>query len=381
MSYLFNSNNESSMVAALSGHVEHQNLAQLEQVYEMGRRIKPAPGLPSVLQQVIKMTQSTLGAAAASILLFRDNNQELYFEAATGPVSKSLRQVRLNAQYGIAGQVARTGKPLIVNDVVRSDKFHKVIDDTTGFTTRSLLCAPLMVSQKILGVIEVLNKRDGSSFGDGDLDTALAVANTAALAIENTRLHQTVLDAFKETVTSLAMAVDEKDVYTRGHSRRVMDYSMLAGSFLTLTPEETQALEFASALHDVGKISISAEILNKPGPLSPEEWRVIHEHPQRGAAIIQSVPFLEGAAGFILAHHERYDGEGYPNRQRGEDIPLGGRIIAVADAFDTMTTDRSYRTALSVDYATRELNRCSGSQFCPVAVKAFVSALRLRTSA
>ncbi len=375
MSYSLHNN---PMVVALSGRVQRDNFAQLGNVYEAGRKVTSFPGLSSVLEQVIKMTQSTLDAAAASILLFRDNNQELYFEAATGPVSTSLRQVRLNTQYGIAGQVARTGKPLIVNDVVRSEKFHKIIDDTTGFATRSLICAPLMVNRKILGVIEVLNKRDGSNFEDPDLETAVAVANTAALAIENTRLHQTVLDAFKETVLALSMAVDEKDVYTRGHSRRVMEYSMLAGSFLTLTSEETESLEFASALHDVGKLSISAEILNKPGSLSPEEWRVVHEHPQRGAVIIQTIPFLEEAAEYVRAHHERFDGEGYPNRLHGEDIPLGARVIAVADAFDTMTTDRSYRTALSVDYAIRELNRCSGSQFCPVAVKAFISGLRLR---
>ena len=366
------------MVTALSGRTQRDNFAQLGRIYEAGQKVSSFPGLSSVLEQVIKMTQSTLEAAAASILLFRDNNQELYFEAATGPVSKSLRQVRLNTQYGIAGQVARTGKPLIVNDVVRSEKFHKIIDDTTGFATRSLICAPLMVNRKILGVIEVLNKRDGSNFEDDDLETAVAVANTAALAIDNTRLHQTVLDAFKETVIALSMAVDEKDVYTRGHSKRVMEYSVLAGSFLTLTPEEAGSLEFAAVLHDIGKLSISAEILNKPGSLSPEEWRIVHEHPQRGAAIIQPISFLEEAAEYVRAHHERYDGEGYPGRIRGEDIPLGARVIAVADAFDTMTTDRAYRTALSVDYALRELNRCSGSQFCPVAVKAFVSGLRLR---
>ena len=368
------------MVAALSGRMERQNLLRLEHIYEAGRKLASAPEMSVVLEQVIKMTQATLDAAAASILLFRENNQDLYFEAATGPVSKSLRQVRLNTQYGIAGQVARTGKPLIVNDVVRSEKFHKMIDDTTGFTTRSLICAPLMVSHKILGVIEVLNKRDGTNFEDRDLETAVSVATTAALAIENTRLHQMVLEAFKETIVSLAMAVDEKDLHTRGHSRRVMEYSVLAGSFLTMTTEETQALEFASVLHDIGKMSISSDILNKPGPLNPEEWRIIHEHPQRGAAMIQGVPFLGDAAELIMSHHERYDGEGYPNRLRGEDIPLGARVIAVADAFDTMTTDRAYRTALSVDYALRELNRCAGSQFCPIAVKALISGLRLRST-
>lgn len=365
----------------LSGRVERENRVRLEQIHEAGRKLSSVPRMTQVLEQVIKMTQHTMGASAASILLFRDNNHELYFEAATGPVSKSLRQVRLSTQYGIAGQVARTGKPLIVNDVVRSEKFHKMIDDTTGFSTRSLLCAPLMVNHKILGVIEVLNKRDGTNFGDGDLEAAVSVANTAALAIENTRLHQMVLGAYKDTVIALANAVDEKDPYTRGHSRRVMEYSMLAGSFLSLSPEETEVLEFASVLHDIGKLTIDASVLTKPGTLSPAEWQLMHEHPERGAAILKGVPFLERTAEIVLAHHERYDGEGYPNRLRGEEIPIGARLIAVADAFDTMTTDRSYRTALSVECAVRELNRCSGNQFCPIAIKAFVSGLHLRTAA
>ncbi|MCJ7606056.1 MAG: GAF domain-containing protein [Dehalococcoidales bacterium] len=367
-------------LATLSGRVERENRVRLEQIYEAGKKIGSVPRLSQVLEQVIRMTQHTLGCSAASILLFRDNNHELYFEAATGPVSKTLRQVKLSTQYGIAGQVVRTGKPLIVNDVVRSEKFHKMIDDTTGFNTRSLLCAPLMVNHKIMGVIEVLNKRDGSNFEDADLEAAVSVANTAALAIENTRLHQTVLDAYKDTVISLALAVDEKDPYTRGHSRRVMEYSMLAGSFLSLSPEETEVLEFASVLHDIGKISIDTLVLSKPGTLSPAEWQIMHEHPGKGARILQEIPFLERAAEVVLAHHERYDGEGYPNRLQGEDIPMGARLIAVADAFDSMTTDRSYRTALSVDYAVRELNRGSGNQFCPICIKAFVSGLRLRTN-
>lgn len=364
----------------VSGRTERENRVRLEQIYENSRRSESVPRMTQVLEQVIRMTQQTLEVDAASILLFRDNNQELYFEAASGPVSKSLRQVRLSTQYGIAGQVARTGKPLIVNDVVRSENFHKIIDETTGFQTRSLLCAPLITNKKMLGVLEVLNKLDGSTFEEPDLVAAVAVANTAALTIENTRLHQTVLDAYKDTVMGLAAMVDVKDGYTRGHSRRVMEYTGLAASLLSMSAEEIETLQFASLLHDIGKINIDAAILNKSGMLSDDEWRIVRAHPEQGAAILREIAFLSNAADTVLYHHERFDGEGYPGGLVGEQIPMGARIIAVTDAFDTMTTDRAYRAAMSVDTAIKELHRFSGSQFCPTAVNAFVSGLRLRTN-
>lgn len=360
-----------------AGPIEADANAKPETIFEIDRSTGAITRLPQMLEQVIRMTQQTLKASAASILLFRNNDQELYFEVASGPVGKALRQVKLNTQYGIAGQVARTGKPLIVNDVSRSMNFHKMIDDTTGFNTKSLVCAPLSVNRQILGVIEVLNKRDGSVFGEQDLEAVVSVATAVAMAIENTRMHQTMLDAYKNTVKAMGAAVDAKDRYAKGHSQRVMEYAVKAGAVLCLGAEELSILEYAGMLHDVGKIAVDASILNKQGPLTPAEWEIMYEHPVVGADLLKEIPFLENASELVLSHHEKYDGKGYPNGYKGEDIPLGARLIAVAEAFDTMTTDRSYRSAMSIDEAVRELNNCSGSQFCPIAVKALMSGLRL----
>ncbi len=359
------------------GRISQTNVTQLEMLYEVNKKTR----LMDMLEQIIGMTQHMLNAEAASILLFRDNDQELYFEITSGPVGKALRQVKLNTQYGIAGQVARTGKPLIVNDVTRSANFHKIIDDTTGFNTKSLVCAPLSVRRKILGVLEVLNKRDGSVFGEDDMEAVVSVANTAAMAIENTKLHQTVLDAYKNTVITLAAAIDAKDHYMRGHSQRVMEYSLKAGATIYLAYDEMEALEYAGILHDIGKIAIDSAILNKPGPLSPGEWEIIRAHPVVGAELLKEIPFLEKASELVLYHHERYDGTGYPDGLRGEEIPMGARLIAVADAFDCMTIESSYRAALTTESAVKELNDCSGSQFCPRAVKALISGLRLNPQA
>lgn len=353
--------------------VEKNNLARLEVLYETNKKTR----LMDMLEQIINMTQYMLNAEAASILLFRNNDHELYFEVASGPVGRVLRQVKLNTQYGIAGQVVRTGKPLIVNDVTRSANFHKIIDDTTGFNTKSLVCAPLTVHRKILGVIEVLNKRDGSLFGEEDMESVISVANTAAMAIENTRLHDTVLDAYKDTVTALSAAIDTKDSHMRGHSQRVMEYSLKAGTALYFSPEELENLEYASLLHDIGKIAVDSSILNKPGPLTAGEWEIMRAHPVIGAELLKGIPFLEKASELVLYHHEKYDGTGYPDGLKGEEIPMGARIIAVADAFDTMTIDSSYRGALSVEKTVAELNNCVGSQFCPKAVKALIAGMHL----
>jgi HD-GYP domain-containing protein (c-di-GMP phosphodiesterase class II) len=362
---------------ALLGPGEEAGEVKPELTPALSRKARAVPHLAQMLEQVIKMAQTVLGVEAASILLFRDNDQELYFEAASGPVSKVLKQVKLNSQYGIAGQVARTGKPLIVNDVTRSENFHKMIDNTTGFTTKSLLCAPLIVRHRILGVIEVLNKLDGTSFEEKDLDIVLSVAATTAQAIENTRLHQTILDTFKNTITTIVSAIDAKDPSMRGHSQRVTEYTLLAGTYFSLTAEEMETLEYASMLHDIGKIAIDAEILNKPKPLTPEEWDIVYQHPAIGANLLKEIPFLENAAEIVLYHHERYDGEGYPEGLKGEEIPLGARLVAVANAFDTMTIDRPYRPAMPIEQSIKELKNGSGTQFCPEAVKALISGLHL----
>jgi HD-GYP domain-containing protein (c-di-GMP phosphodiesterase class II) len=346
---------------------------------DITKKLELTSSLPQVFTQIIKVTELTLNAAAASILLFHDNDQELYFESASGPVGRTLRQIKLNTQYGIAGQVARTGKPLIVNDVARSKNFHKLIDDTTGFATQSLVCAPLSVNKKILGVIEVLNKRDGTAFGERDLEAVISVANIAAMAIENTRLYQGIMEAYRDTILAVGSTIDSKGPYLEGHSRRVMEYALKAGALLSFSPEEMETLEFAGLLHDLGKIMIDTPFLNKTGELTPKEWEIMRAHPVKGAEMMAGVPILAKARIPVMYHHERYDGRGYPEGLKGEDIPMSARIIAVANEFDAMTIESSFRNAMPIEDAVKELRENSGTQFCPVAVKALISGLRLTT--
>ena len=347
--------------------------AMLGLLCEVGRKVGSVSELGKLVRQITRMTQRTLNATASSILLFDDKEQELYFEIAEGESEKALRKMKLNARAGIANWVAQHKKPIIINDVMSDQRFDQSIDEITGFTTKSIICVPLIVHRKVIGVIEVLNKLDGIDFNEQDLETLTSVASTAAMAIENAQLNQDILNAYKSTIKALAAAIDAKDPYTRGHSQRVMEYALMGGRSLSLPMDELGILEYAGILHDIGKIGIDDRILSKPGALTEQEWEIMRRHPMIGSVIMQDIPFLEKTRILALHHHERYDGSGYPDGIRGEDIPIGARLLAIADAFDTMTTARAYRAALSVDHAIIELTKYSGTQFCPIAVEAFIS--------
>ena len=348
----------------------------LDLLCAVGKKVGSVSRQDHLIRQATQMTQHTLKAMASSVLLLDDKGQKLIFEVAEGEVGKTLRKIKISAPSGIAGWVVRHGKPIIVNDVTKDRHFNTSIDENTGFITKSIICAPLVVQRRIIGVIEVLNKLDGSNFSENDLETLVSVASTVAVSIENAKLHQHLLNSYRSTIRALAAAIEAKDPYTCGHSQRVMEYAMLGGASLSFLGDEVEVLEYAGVLHDVGKIGIADSILTKPAALAPAEWAIMREHSQIGASILDGIPFLEKAQELILHHHERYDGKGYPDGLKGEEIPIGARLLAVADAFDTMTTDRSYRSALSVDYAVDELYRCSSTQFCPVAAEAFIAGFK-----
>lgn len=178
-----------------------------------------------------------------------------------------------------------------------------------------------------------------------------------------------------ETIQSLAAALDAKDPYTRGHSQRVADMARKVATAMELPEREVEAVHYAGLLHDIGKIGVQDDVLNKVGALSDEDWEKIRSHATIGAEIVQHVRFLHGVSDMIRHHHEAYDGTGYPEGLKGEDIPIGARILAVCDAYDAMTTDRPYRNALAPNEAIAELKRNSGVQFDPQVVQAFLEVM------
>jgi putative nucleotidyltransferase with HDIG domain len=183
------------------------------------------------------------------------------------------------------------------------------------------------------------------------------------------------LSAYLGTIRALALALDARDPYTAGHSERVSAVSLAIGRCLSLDDAQLEVLRLGALLHDIGKIGISDHVLMKPGPLTPEEYEIIKQHPGVGARILRSVPFLEPHIPIVELHHERPDGKGYPHGLRGNEIPLVASIVHVADAFDAMTSARAYRPARATSEGLRELWRCAGAQFDAEVVQALAKAL------
>jgi len=357
---------------------------RLELLYDIAEKTNSISEVSKLLEEVLTITQRALRASASSLCLVDWKKRLLYVQSAGGIAADKLKQMRLDLNSGIVGWVANHRTPLIINDVPRDKRFNRDIDRATGFTTKSILTAPVVRRRKAIGVIEVLNKNDGSAFNDRDLRVLTRLASTEAIvllvsivatAITNIERSQIVLDGYKSAIEGLVRATDARDLYSLGHSQRVKKYALLAAGSLSFSSEELQAIECGALLHDIGKISVYESILRKPDALTAEELYVIHKHPKRGADILGVIPSMEKAREIVLHHHERYDGKGYPEGLKGNDIPIGARLVAVADAFDTMTTDHSYRRALSAAEAMHELIEGECTQFCPVATKALIDAL------
>jgi len=207
--------------------------------------------------------------------------------------------------------------------------------------------------------------------------TTLALHN---LSLQVQKLQQKQKESYETAVKSILYALDLKDHYTYGHSLRVAFFSLLLGRELGLTEEEIYDLEMAALTHDIGKIGVPDSVLLKPSRLTEEEFNLMKSHPEKSAEILNKFPHFEKIAKDVMHHHERFDGRGYPYNLKGEDIPLGSRIILIGDTFDAMTSSRPYRKGLPQEVAFKELHDYSETQFDPHLVKKFISAMKKENS-
>jgi len=346
---------------------------QLETLIEVSALINSTLDQHEIRERTIDAITTLLGAEAGSLLLLDEEKGELFFEVATGEKGARLKQVRLKRGEGIAGWVAEHGEPVITNDARRDPRFFKTADQYSGFVTRSIICVPVISKSRIVGVIEGINKIHDGFSGD-DLDLMRSLSNQVAIAIENARLYTELKDAFYGTVEALAEVIEMRDPYTGGHTKRVMTYSTIIGSYMGLDKEQMENLKLAAILHDIGKIGIRDDVLLKQDRLDEESINKMKMHPHYGAEILSRVKQLKEIIPCVRDHHERYDGNGYPSGIKGDDIPIIARVISVADTFDAMTTDRPYRKGLGYEDAIMEIQRCSGTQFDPAVVDAFLTA-------
>jgi putative nucleotidyltransferase with HDIG domain len=246
------------------------------------------------------------------------------------------------------------------------------VDQKPASSLKSFLGVPLKIGNRVIGYFE-LGSLDEGAFSNDDRRVLQVLAGQAAIAIENARLFENTQQTYYETIRSLAQALEARDAYTKGHSERVTRYALETARQMGLSDHSRKVIRYAGLLHDIGKIGISDSILHKRLKLTDEDWEAIRNHPLFGDSILGPLKFLQEAQAIVLRHHERYDGSGYPGHLKGDEIPLEARIIAVADAYDAMTSDRPYRQALDHQTATGELDKASGIQFDPAVVEAFLS--------
>ncbi|MBI3994543.1 MAG: HD domain-containing protein [Nitrospirae bacterium] len=346
-----------------------RNYEEMALLYDLSIKLSAQSDLDRICQIVADEVQSVLPAENLAILLVDDKTGALRSKIAVGRDGRRHPPFQLEPGRGIAGRVAQSGQPLIVCDVRQDPDFVPV-----GYPIGSLMSVPMTLGRKALGTINVSDRPDGREFTTYDLKLIMAIAAEAAVALENARLFFEVKDLFLSTVKSLVMAIDAKDPYTHLHSLRVSEVSAILSEELGLPAAEVEQIKLAALLHDVGKIGVPEQILLKPDKLTHHEWDAMKQHPLHSVHILEQVKQFSHLVKWVRHEHEHYNGTGYPDRLKGDAIPLPSRIIAVADAFDAITSDRYYRKGRADTVAVDVLQKDSGIQFDPDVVRAFVSA-------
>ena len=344
-----------------------QRLADYEMLLEIGVKLSGTLDLLTVLETALETAEQVCHAETSSIWELDEEAQELFFRVVRGRAAGEIRHLRVPVGQGIVGSVAKSGRAEMVNDVAADSRWR---GDAQGFRTRAILTVPLQVQGSTVGVLQLLNPVGRDRFTEEDLQRLTLFAAVLAPPLQNARLHAAQERQFLKLVTALAETIDKKDPYTGGHVRRVVSYSVLLGAALGLGRGQLKELWLAATLHDIGKIGVPDRILGKPAPLDSEEMELMRRHTVDGAEIVSHLANPNVLVG-VRNHHERIDGQGYPDGLREEELPLVARIIAVADNFDAMITSRPYRSGLPREKAAAEIITAAGSQLCPHVVATF----------
>ena len=327
----------------------------LVSLVKIGRSITAVTDINVLLKVIAEETKIAIQADRCTVFLLDKDTNELWSKVALGMDSQ---EIRFPADKGLAGYVVKTGEPLNIPDAYKDSRFNPDIDKKTGYTTRTILCMPIKNNnQEIIGAFQVLNKLDGV-FTKSDEDLLVAIGGSASIALENAQLFEQQKELYKEQkalfesfIDTLATSIDARDKITAGHSSRVKLYAMLLVEKLGCDDKFKELVEKAAILHDIGKIGIRDSVLQKEGKLTDEEYKHIQEHVKITHDILDKIYMSEDfkqITDIACSHHEKYDGSGYYRHLKGEDIPYGGRILAVADVFDAITSKRHYRDKMPI---------------------------------
>jgi HD-GYP domain-containing protein (c-di-GMP phosphodiesterase class II) len=347
-------------------------MAALLALLEIGRELSAERDLDALLNRINRGVRRLLDAERSTLYLVDRESGEIISWKMEG---NAYIEIRLPRGIGIAGIVAQTGETINIPDVYADARWAgQEYDRSLGYRTRSMLCMPLVNrQQEIIGAVQVINRR-GRPF-DADSEAMLAaLCSFAAIALENSRLVESLRRAFDSFVQALTVAIDSRDRSTAGHSQRVTAYCLLLGAEMSLPDDTLDLLRQVATLHDVGKIGVPEAILKKPAQLTDEERTAMMRHVSESERILRNVEFTASLKAVPLCagqHHERMDGHGYPCGLRGDEISLVARIVHVADAFDALTYRRYYHEPQPAALARAIIERDSGTDPDPLVVAAF----------
>jgi len=352
-----------------------ERMAELAMVMEVSRSLTAALDFKRLGDFITDAIMRYLGADTALLCLAEEEQPFFSCISATGKNAENLFGQKIYRGSGVLGRAVDVGRPVLIGG--NGDGVDQALERAAREeNVRNGIVVPLRYEDTIIGVLALYNYDHKPDFNEDNLMAARILGDISAIAIQNARLYEQSQRAYVNTIAALAAAIDAKDSYTRGHSERVASYSVAIADEMGLSSKERSFVESAALLHDIGKIGIPGSILRKPEKLSEHEYTVVKMHPYTGVQIIKPVEMLTPVVSIIYHHHEHFDGTGYVENLKGEEIPLGARILSVADAFEAMTSERPYRSALTVEEAIAELQRCAGTQFDPNVVNAFVRVVR-----
>jgi putative nucleotidyltransferase with HDIG domain len=329
--------------------------------------------LESLIPRIFQAVNEAIQAEGQSIWLLDDGGLTTTCRFAQGAGAESVINLTVPVDRSIVGNTITSQEPLLIPDAQQDPRFNRRADSKTGLVTRTLMSVPMVREGKSIGAIQAINKRGGRLFNEDDRSLFTAIASSAALAIENARLYAELAASYDLTLDALTAALDLRDRETEGHSRRVVEFTVRLAKQIGLTEEELVDIRRGALLHDVGKIGVPDRVLLKPGPLDTDERKEIEKHPQKGYEMLVGIRPLEQAIKIVLAHHEKWDGSGYPLNIGAERIPLGARLFSVADVFDALTSDRPYRSAKPYEVARQIIIEGAGKHFDPQVVEAFLA--------